>query len=376
MNNVWFYSLLAAAALSLLLRAFFALIVFLRAGNTKKAKPLHAEFPPVSVIIAARNEAENLKQFLPKILSQDYPDFEVIVVDDCSLDDSRELLAEMQKTHDNLTISWVPDNAVQRRGKKLALSIGIKAAKNKWLLFTDADCYPASKNWIRSMANYMNESYDFVLGYGGYKREKSLLNQLIRFDTLKIAIRYAGYAKLGQAYMGVGRNLAYRKSLWVEKRGFAGFFHLASGDDDLFVNAYAKSKRTAICFSAEGKTESLPAASFSEWKDQKSRHLSTSRYYAAHLRFLLLIEPINQVLSPFLVALTAFFFWGSIYVYALLGTWLIIKLSETIVFHHKSLIVKEIKLTGKSAFFDVILPLFYIIFALSGNKKSKKKAWK
>jgi glycosyltransferase involved in cell wall biosynthesis len=376
MNSIWFYSLLGAAALSLLMRAFFALIVFLRAGNTKKAKPLHADFPPVSVIIAARNEAENLKQFLPEILSQNYPDFEVIVVDDCSLDDSREILAEMQKAHDNLTISWVPDNAVQRRGKKLALSIGVKAAKNEWLLFTDADCYPASKFWIKSMASYMCNKYDFVLGYGGYRREKSMLNQLIRFDTLKIALRYGAYAKLGQAYMGVGRNLAYRKSLWIEKRGFAGFFHLASGDDDLFVNAYAKSKRTAICFSAEGKTESLPAASFTEWKDQKSRHLSTSRYYAAHLRLLLLIEPINQVLSPLLLALTAFLFWGSMSIYGLLGAWLIVKLLECLIYRRKALLLNEIKLSGKSVFLDVILPLIYIIFALSGNKKSKRKAWK
>ncbi|MEA1874508.1 MAG: glycosyltransferase [Bacteroidota bacterium] len=376
MNSIWFYILFGAVALSLLMRAFFALIVFLRAGKSKKTKPIHPEFPPVSVIIAARNEAENLKRFLPQVLSQDYSDFEVIVVDDCSLDDSRETLYEMQKEHDNLTVSWVPNNAVQRRGKKLALSIGIKAAKNEWLLFTDADCSPASKNWIQSMAAHMHENNDFVLGYGGYRHEKSVLNSLIRFDTLKIAMRYGGYAGLGHVYMGVGRNLAYRKSLWVENRGFAGFFQMASGDDDLFVNAYAKSKRTAVCFSADGKTESISAYSFSDWKDQKSRHMSTSRYYAAHLRFLLLIEPINQVLSPLLVALTAFLFWSSIYIYALLSVWLIVKLLEWVVCRSKALLLNEIRLSGKSVFLDVILPLNYIIFALSGNKKSKRKEWK
>jgi cellulose synthase/poly-beta-1,6-N-acetylglucosamine synthase-like glycosyltransferase len=376
MNSVLFLILFGAAALSLLLRIFFAFFVFLRSGKSRKAKQLNANFPPVSVIIAGRNEAENLSRFLPEILSQDYPDFEVIVVDDCSLDNSREVLSEMQKKYSNLTVSWVPDKAVQRRGKKLALSIGIKAASNEWLLFTDADCYPASKSWIKTMAAFMHDEHDFILGYGAYRHEKSGLNNLIRFDTLKIALRYGGYARLGQVYMGVGRNLAYRKSLWVENRGFAGFFHLASGDDDLFVNAYAKSKRTAVCFSAEGKTESVPASRFTEWKDQKSRHMSTSRYYAAHLRFLLLLEPFNQVLSPILIGLAAFLFWGSIYAYALLGVWLLVKLSEILIVRHKTLMISEVGLIGKSGIFDVILPLIYIIFALSGNKKSKTKAWK
>jgi glycosyltransferase involved in cell wall biosynthesis len=376
MHSVWFFILLAAASLSLLLRVFFALLVFLRAGKTKKSKHVQADFPPVSVIIAARNEAENLKRFLPEILSQDYPNFEVIVVDDCSLDDSREILSEMQTKYANLIVSWVPENAVQRRGKKMALSIGIKAASNEWLLFTDADCYPASKHWIKSMATFMHDDYDFVLGYGAYRYEKSILNQFIRFDTLKIALRYGGYAKLGQVYMGVGRNLAYRKSLWTENRGFAGFFHLASGDDDLFVNAYAKAQRTAVCFSAESKTQSLPATSFSEWRDQKSRHMSSSRFYALHLKFMLLVEPINQVLSPLLLSFFIVSFWANIYAYALVSAWLLVKLLELLVFRHKALMLNEVRLFGKSAFFDVILPLIYIIFALSGNKKSKTKAWK
>ncbi len=376
MNSGLLYILFGAAVLSLLLRVFFTLFVFLRAGKTRKFKQVDSVYPPVSVIIAARNEAENLIQFLPKILTQNYHDFEVIVVDDCSVDNSREILAEMQKSYSNLKLSWVPENAVQRRGKKLALSIGIKAAEHEWLLFTDADCYPGSKDWMQTMATYMQDDNDFVLGYGAYRYEKSFLNSLIRLDTLKIAMRYGGYASLGQIYMGVGRNLAYRKSLWIENRGFAGFYHMASGDDDLFVNAYAKKKRTAICFNAKGKTESVPAKNFSEWKNQKSRHMSTSRYYAPFLRFSLLLEPVNQVISPLLVGLSAFLFWGNVFAYALLGVWGLVKLTELLVFRYKALILKEKALVGKSVLFDVFLPLIYIIFAFSRIKNSKTKAWK
>ncbi len=375
-NSMVFFLLMGAAGLTLLLRLIFSLFVLLRAGKEKGSTHSDDGFPPISVIVAARNEAENLKQFLPKILAQDYPDFELVVVDDCSVDNSREVLAELQLSYPQLKVSWVPENAVQRRGKKLALSIGIKAAQNEWLVFTDADCYPATDKWLSQLAAKMTESTDFVLAYGAYNYEKSGLNALIRFDTLKIAMRYAGYASLGQVYMGVGRNLVYRRSLWFEHRGFAGFNQIASGDDDLFVNAYAKSERTALCFNEMSKTISVPAKQFKQWRDQKTRHMSTSKYYSPFLRFLLVFEPINQMISILLVLLFAFMFWGTYESYAALALYLIVKIVEAIVAR------KFAKRTGEklsilnSMFLDGILPLIYIIFAFSRNKIARDRSWK
>src|SRR5690606_33347934 len=106
---------------------------------------------PVSVVIAARNEAANLEKNLPRILSQDHPDFEVIVANDCSYDRTEEVLKELQQGNPRLRIVSIPENDKYRHGKKFALTMGIKAASHDTLLFTDADCYPLSPNWIRSM---------------------------------------------------------------------------------------------------------------------------------------------------------------------------------------------------------------------------------
>jgi glycosyltransferase involved in cell wall biosynthesis len=360
-----------------LLRIVFTLLIHRRAFVSKKGKTnLQGKLPPLSVIIAAKNEQTNLKQFLPLIFNQDYPEFEVIVVDDCSIDDSREKLALFQKEYKNLKISWTPKNAISSGGKKLALSLGIKAAQHEQLIFIDADCYPETDQWLRNIAINFTESTDFVLGYGGYKHHKGLLNSLIRYDTLKIAMNYGGFAKAGKVYMGVGRNLAYRKSIWEENRGFAKFTSIASGDDDLFVNAYAKSKRTSLCFSKESKTVSIPPTSFSEWVSQKSRHIKTSAWYSKWLRFLLIIEPINHVISPILIVFFMTYFYKIQISYIIPGIWIVTRIIELFVLKKASKTLGETKLLALSPIFDVLLPLIYIIFAFSGLKTSKEKVWK
>ena len=202
---------------------------------------------PVSVIISARNEANNLTENLPLILEQNYPDFEVIVVNDCSLDDSENVLKEFQLKYPHLKMVTVTEHDRFKTGKKFALTMGIKAAKNEHLLFTDADCQPASADWIsRMMASNFSGSTEIVLGYSPYYRTSGFLNSFIRFETLKTAINYLSAALAGNAYMGIGRNLAYTKTLFFKNKGFASHMHVLSGDDDLFVNQNATADNTAI----------------------------------------------------------------------------------------------------------------------------------
>lgn len=364
-----FYIILGVAGISLLFRLLFLLVIFCRPLFLKIASDKN--YPSVSVVIAARNEYYNLEKNLPLVLNQDYPDFEVVVVDDCSDDETQDLLTRMQHEYPNLRFSWVPKTQVHR-GKKIALSVGIKAAKNDRIVFTDADCFPVSKHWLKQMIANSSENTDFILGYGGYENRNGLLNQLIRFDTLKIAMRYFGYAKSGKVYMGVGRNMSYTKSLWFEKKGFAGFYDVASGDDDLFVNAYAKSKRTALCFSQEGKTLSPPEERFKDWVAQKARHIKTASYYPFWLRFLLAFEPVNHIVSIFIFCLLVIAFKA----WFVLAVWAFIKFLETFVFLKTSKKVGEQNMVMPALFFDALLPLIYIIFALSSKRVSKKQLWK
>jgi biofilm PGA synthesis N-glycosyltransferase PgaC len=253
---------------------------------------------PVSVIISARNEAQNLAANLPSILEQDYPDFEVVVINDCSVDDSDIILEELQAKYPKLKVVNVAINDRFKTGKKFALTMGIKAAKNEYLLFTDADCTPASPNWITRMAvNFMGQT-EIVLGYSPYAASNNFLNPFIRFETLKTAINYLSAALAGNPYMGIGRNLAYTKTLFFKNKGFASHMHVMSGDDDLFVNENGTTDNTAIEIHPEAFTYSPAKSTWSSLYRQKRRHMGVGKLYKNRHRRMLSFD-----------ALTGFFFY-------------------------------------------------------------------
>ena len=176
-------------------------------------------------------------KFLPSVLEQEYPDYEVIVVNDCSEDNSYDVLGILLEKYPNLKISTINKDPKFTHNKKFAQFIGIKAAKNELLLFTDADCKPVSNRWLEYMTSHFDEKTNFVLGYGGFFSKGGLLNKYIRYDCMFIAMQYLGMALRGVPYMGVGRNLAYRRSVFFRNKGFGSHNHIVSGDDDLMVNS-------------------------------------------------------------------------------------------------------------------------------------------
>lgn len=252
---------------------------------------------PVSVIICAKNEAENLRKFIPQILSQNHPDFEVVIINDASGDETLEVIEDFQQKDPRVKIVNVQNNEAFWANKKYALTLGIKKASKPYLLFTDADCEPASDQWLSEMSAGFRERKSIVLGYGGYFiQQRSLLNKLIRFETLFTAIQYFSYANWGLPYMGVGRNLAYTSEEFYRQNGFAGHLHLRSGDDDLFVNAAANRQNTSLCFSSAGITRSVPKQNLKSWLRQKRRHISVAVHYKKRHRFLLGVFYTTQLL--------------------------------------------------------------------------------
>ena len=222
-------------SLSFLLQILYWAIVNSGILTWQARRSAHRIFP-VSVIICAKNEEANLRENLPLIMEQDYPEFEVLVVNDASTDGTEELLRDMKLRYPHLNTTSIVENVHIRQGKKLALTIGIKGATYDWVVLTDADCKPAGRKWLHTMQSNFSRDCHIVLGIGKYDRKKGLLNILIRFDTLYTALQYTGFAMAGHPYMGVGRNLAYRKSLFFNNKGFASHYELESGDDDLFIN--------------------------------------------------------------------------------------------------------------------------------------------
>ena len=320
---------------------------------------------PVSVIICARNESKNLRKNLYSVLQQSYPKFQVIVVNDCSFDDTGDFLKQMEKEYSHLKIVTIPEQEKYEHGKKFALTLGIKAAQHDLLLFTDADCMPTSKNWLANMQSRFHRGFqqkEIVLGYGAYEKKKGLLNKLIRFDTFYTALQYLSFSLIGKTYMGVGRNLAYRKSLFFRNKGFASHYDLVSGDDDLFINETANNKNASIEISSESFTYSEPRKNFKHWFNQKRRHTTTGMRYKLKFKFMLGLLFISHFLFyASLISLLAIQFDFKI----LLLLFSIRLLTQLIIWGMSMKKLKEWDLWLLSPILDFFTVIFYLTLAVS-----------
>jgi cellulose synthase/poly-beta-1,6-N-acetylglucosamine synthase-like glycosyltransferase len=293
------------------IQIFYYLFFFSRLAFFKSAIKNNTQTHPVSVIICARDEAANLAKNLPGSLVQAYStSHEVIVVNDNSFDDSKYLLEEFERNFKHLKVVELKQEAKMIPGKKFPLSVGIKTAKYEIVLLTDADCVPSSEHWIEKIQESYEDSTEIVLGYGAYHKKKGLLNRLIRWETFHTALQYLSYALAGKPYMGVGRNLSYKKAIFFRHKGFSSFNHISSGDDDLFINTAATKNNTKINISPEAFTLSDSPNTWNQWVKQKRRHYSTAKYYKPLHQFLLGLYSLSHFLFfPLLITAVAFYNW-------------------------------------------------------------------
>ena len=272
------------------------LLLFLIAWSRKPKKRADGEVP-VSVVVCAHDEIDNLRQLIPELLSQDYPAFEVIIVNDRSNDDTFDYLLEATQSDSRLRMVNVKETPERVNGKKYGITLGIRAASYEWVLLTDADCRPNGPQWIRSMSAHFTDDAKFVLGFSPYTRKPGFLNRFIRFETILTAVQYFAFGWLGNPYMGVGRNLAYRKSLFLAEKGFNNFLHVTGGDDDLFVNMHARGRNTRLEIAPESQVFSVPKTTWRAYYDQKVRHLSVGKRYRFSHRFLLGLFSLTWILT-------------------------------------------------------------------------------
>jgi glycosyltransferase involved in cell wall biosynthesis len=301
------------------LQLAYYLIVFgkFAFAKTQKSNPKRIS---ISVIVCAKNEAENVIRFIPLLAEQDYPDYEIILIDDASSDHTLEIFEEFEKQYSNIRLVKVKNNEAFWGNKKYALTLGIKASRKDYLLFMDADCYPASKDWITTMSSQFTMQKTIVLGYGAYEKvPNSFLNKIIRFETLLTAVQYFSWAKIGKPYMGIGRNLAYKKDEFFNVNGFISHIQVRSGDDDLFINQVATKKNTTICYSPESFTFSEPKTKFKDWFTQKRRHVSTAKLYKPFDKMQLALFYVSQLLFLILATVLLAFQYQWIIVLSLMG---------------------------------------------------------
>jgi glycosyltransferase involved in cell wall biosynthesis len=366
--DIVFYGFVAVV----IIQVVFYVLFFSKFAFSKKKKVSQKNIP-VSVIICAKNEAENLKKFLPSVISQDYPSFEIVLINDASNDDTLEVMEHFSKLHDNIKIVNVKSIEAFWGNKKYALTLGIKAATNEFLLFTDADCEPVSKQWIKKMSSHFSNKKSLVLGYGAYaKIKKSFLNKLIRFETLVTAVNYFSFANLGLPYMGVGRNMAYTRKEFFNANGFINHIKIRSGDDDLFVNQIATPQNTAICISNGSFTQSTPKTTFDAWFKQKRRHVSTAKHYKLNHKILLALLYATNLLFWLLafILLVTLFNWKI--VLALFFTRIIL---QYVIMGASSKKLNELDLIVLVPFLEIFLIIAQLTIFIN-NLISKPNHWK
>ena len=371
----WEWIILGAFALVTLIQLFYYLHYFRLVAYYIPPEWDQSQEHPVSVVICARDEAANLADNLPGVLVQDYHStHEVVLVNDNSQDETRYLLEGLHKQFRHLNVVELKQEAILILGKKFPLSMGIKSARHEVVLLTDADCIPASEHWIYKMQQPFRDGIEIVLSYGAYHKTKSLLNKIIRFDTFHGALQYLSYALAGNPYMGVGRNLAYKKELFYRHKGFSSHNHVPGGDDDLFINMAATKDNTSVVIDEEAYTLSKPKTSLGKWYNQKTRHYSTAKFYKGSHRFLLGLYSATQFLFWPLFVLALVFGKWPLWPVAL-GIMMLRLITQAVIFYRSMVKLNERDLFPLFLFFDIFQLFQYIIF-IPALLRKPKPVWK
>ena len=281
-----------------IIQLFYHWGVFSKVAFYKRnARPkLNEELEPVSVVLCARDAYEYLVDLIPALLNQDYPDFEIVVVNDCSDDETEEYLKDLERKESRVKPVQLKQHLNFFNGKKFPLSMGIKSAKNDLIVFTDCNCMPVNDQWLRSVVNRYNTRTEIVIGYSPYVQKKSLLNRIMRFDALQNGLLYLSAALNHHPYMGIGKNLSYRKELFYRNNGFISHYTTTVGEDDLFISQVATKKNTEVLIDAENAILTTPTSNFKLWMRQKSCRYSTVSKYSTRARFSLSLFYLSQSL--------------------------------------------------------------------------------
>ncbi|NMM49130.1 glycosyltransferase [Flammeovirgaceae bacterium KN852] len=336
-----------------------------------KNHPKSSSLPPISIIIASRNEAENLKKLIPILLNQNYPQFEIIIVNDRSADNSSKVLLEFDDIRINeIVIKQVPEG---RDAKKNAITIGIQHANFEHLVFTDADCRPASSNWLLEYGKIYSSSpeTEVIIGYSPHYKSKGILGKFIEFETATTLLTYLGKAKKSKPYMAVGRNMSYTKTFFKQCDGFGSFINVTGGDDDIIINKYAIKEKTKVNTNPESAVYTFAKKDLRSYIKQKKRHLSVGKKYnladkifSASYWLSLIVQYAGLILIIWLPELLAFII--SLYTFRLIIAMIV---------YYKAKRLLRLPLSTVMLSVLEILFIFYVVSLGTASLYSKKIKW-
>ena len=330
--------------------------------------------PGISVVIVASDHEKQLTENLPHILTQDYPDYEVIVVDDNSQDDTNDLLQRLALQYPHLYSTFTSDSIRYISRKKLALTLGIKAAKKEWLVFIEPDCCPTSDQWLSLMARHFTENTDVVLGYSNYERKSGFANLCYMYDTLLQQVRMLGLTWLGLGYMGIGRNMAYRKEIFFNNKGYSRHLDLERGEDDLFINEHVEAKRMTIEVDDKAIVRCM-VGNTHQWTSDKLNRLFIRSKMNGMGPYLVDIDTVTRTLYHMGVVGTIIYscicgWWITLGVCA--GLWTIWWGMRLLIFHNMAKVLGERRYNVSLPLMDLIQPFWELYFRLRLIMTSKR----
>ena len=333
------------------------------------------ELPGISIIITAKNEAENLRINLPSILNQDYPNFQVVVVNNASTDSTNDVLSSFRSNHPNLYITYIPIDSESVNDKKLALTVGIKAAKHDILLFTEPDTKPLSDKWVYEYAKKFDTGIDIVLGCCQIEINKSYFKKFILFDNLFSGVKYISMALAKQPYMGIGRNMAFRKNLFFDNKGFSSVLNIEDGEDNVFINRIATKNNVAVLASSQSMVVTNVVNSLSSWKRVKTKYLATQKYYSGNTIKLFTFELFSRyafyILFTILCMIALLTPLKILALFAIL-LFLFRYAVQIIVLNKNSKVYNAGKFYFSLPLFDFLIPIANNLFLNSSTNKSKQ----
>lgn len=366
------WALIGFTALFALIQIGYYLLVYSRFAFDKGGAPVAPVHEPVSVIVYAKNDLKNLKENLRSILAQVYPEFEVLVINDGSWDGTGEYLEDLARTEPRLKLVDIKLEEKYQKNKKFALTLGIKASSYEWLLFTDADCAPVTHTWISEMSRGMTSDKDIVLGYSRFKRKNSFLNLFVRWENFYTAMQYFSYSLIRKTYMGNGRNMAYRKSLFFNVKGFASHQHIQVGEDDLFVNETATPANVAIVYSREAFVENRTRITWKLWWKLKRKSFFTAKFYKPQHKTLLSTFDMSHVFFYAFLVLSLVL-GGTYRIYPILLYLLRLMVQGFILFRAMDKL-RISKIFGLYWLFDMLMIPYYLSVGFVGLLTKKMKA--
>ncbi|MDD4067728.1 MAG: glycosyltransferase [Bacteroidales bacterium] len=355
-NTVGFYFAIILGII-ILFQILYYFIVYGRVAFFKDNKLTTDEkqnfCPSVSVVMCVKDDAYNLEKKLPIILEQEYPNFEVVVVNDASKDETEYVLRVLQEIYPNLNVVNLYNNVNGFLGKKYPLSLGIKSAKNEIILLTESDTMPLNYNWITTMVKGFKQKKDIVLGFTNFEQKPTFLNTLMHYENLTSAMNYLGNAMLNNPFMGQGRNMAYKREFFFETGGFISQYNISVGEDDLFINKNANSKNTSVILNKESMNLASPKEKREEWVIQKKKHFKSMYHFKLKDKIISTLMPFATLLIYVLVALSIVFQFP--WQYAILP--LVLKYTFQIIVYYKS---SKTLATKQVAFLSPLLEVLFL----------------